>query len=203
LGLGAGAGYIHGYPNVKELGWRGLFEPSRFQGRQGGADTIHNLELPGQPLSAEENAEEQRAGDPTKQSSDVIGYALKLACAEYELVPSEDLFVEKAANIAGAGLGPIPTDRWGRVIMDDPFLDDQSKAVAAGLPFAATASTGSRWVSPMDVARVAANSALGRATGWGIGQLARTFLGCTPQLQEGLQQAGTLAGAVRGVLSML
>jgi hypothetical protein len=132
-----------------------------------------------------------------------IADTLKAACDIFGIVPVDDEFTEKAADIAGAALRPVPTDQWGRAIMYDPFLDDQSKATASGLPMAAAAAKGSNWVTPMDIARVASNTALGRATGWGIGQLASAFFGFTPQVREGLQQAGTLAGAVRGVLGML
>jgi hypothetical protein len=235
LGGAAGGGIpllLHGYPNIKELGWRGLFQPSRFQGRQGGEAGLRGLLPDKQDWTPEERTQvAQHALQPAaeqellahrwtpdeedeltrahvydalhKTGYDIAG-TLKVASDMFGIVPVDDLFLEKAADgIAGAWLGDIPIDEWGRTIMYDPYLDDHSKAIAAGLPAAAAAATGSRWVSPVDVARVAANTALGRVTGWGIGQLAKTFLGITPYAREQLQNAGTLAGAVRGVLGML
>jgi len=230
----AGPAIVHGYPNVKELGWRGMLEPSRWQGREGNEEGIRQNLLPEKqdwtkeerkafpsmaPEAArrlqekrwlpEEEAELQRAHvydatHPKEVTSSYIGDTLKAACELFGIEPVEDPFLEKAAEaLAGAWLGEIPVDQWGRTIMYDPYLDDHSKAIASGLISAAGAAQGSRWVSPVDVARVAANTALGRGTGWGIGQIARTFLGVTPHAQQQLQQAGTLAGAVRGVLSML
>jgi hypothetical protein len=220
---------VHGYPNVHELGWKGLFQPSRYQGRQGGFDSLatvvdkldNTTKLgPDHQLRPDITHELNQAWDHdngmparpdtpdtpfelVKNNYDIEG-TLKAACEMFGIVPVEDQFLKHAADdIAGAWLGDIPTDQWGRTIMYDPYLDDHSKAIAAGLPAAAAAATGSRWVSPVDVARVAANTALGRVTGWGIGQLAKTFLGITPYAQQQLQQAGTLAGAVRGVLGMI
>lgn len=204
LGGVGGAGvpaFVHGYPNTKELGWRGIFAPSRYQGRQGGADTIMNLFPKDRPLTA---AEQQEVDDAAKYDQDnLVEDTLKKACAAFGLEPVIDAFVEKAADVAGATLGEIPTDEWGRVVMYDPYLDHNTKAVAAGLPYAASSATGSNWVTPMDVARVAANTVLGKGIGYGMGVVAKTFLGFTPQAQQGLQQAGMLAGAVRGVMRML
>lgn len=201
LGMGAIPAFIHGYPNVKELGAKGWITPSRYQGRQGGADTAETLVAPENRTPAMEQElqdarDYDRAHPPIKET-------LAAACDLFGIIPEDDLFVEKAADYAGAALGAIPTDMWGRVIMYDPYLDDGSKAVASGLPYSASAASGSKWVSPMDVARVAGNTALGTGIGWGIGQVAKTFLGFTPEAQTQLQRAGMLAGAVRGVLGML
>lgn len=109
----------------------------------------------------------------------------------------DDPNLEKAA-LAGADYLPrVPTDEWGRVIMRDPFLDGPEKAIAAGLPAAAGAARGSHWVSPLDVAKVAAGAGLGAAFGRGLGAIAAPFLGLTPAAQEGIQRAGLLAGAIK------
>ena len=221
LGGGAFPAFKHGYPNAKELGWKGWVTPSRYQGRTGGADTLRNLFPTDRPLTTEEgqaylNAAEADGKFPTPEhvAPDESPYNLDLPPSRYKetlaaasalfgIEPAEDEYIEKAADFAGATLSDIPVDEWGRTIMYDPYLDNTSKAIAAGLPVAAQAISGSNWVSPGDVARVAANTALGRGIGWGMGQVARSFFGFTPRVQQGLQQAGMLAGAVRGVLGMI
>lgn len=103
---------------------------------------------------------------------------------------------------AGGQLPQIPTDGWGRVVMRDPFLLDSEKAVAAGLVAGAGAMRGSRMVSPRDVATLAINAGLGAGYGY-IGAIAARFMGLTNPVQKGIQRAGLLAGAIRGITGML
>lgn len=112
---------------------------------------------------------------------------------------------EKRALLEGAGgelFDSINTNAWGQVVMRDPFLDNPEKAIAAALPAAAGAMRGSPWVSPRDVANVALNAGLGYGYGY-LGSLAAKFLGLQPPIQKGIQRAGLLAGAIRGITGML
>lgn len=137
-----------------------------------------------------ENAD-SRFNDVLEQTQETLG------------LRAEGVEFEKMALMAGAGgmLPDVPTDEWGRVVMRDPYLEAQEKALAAGVPAAASAMKGSRMVSPRDVAEVAVNAGLGYGYGY-LGSVAASFLGLSEPVQKGIQNAGLLAGAIRGVTGM-
>jgi hypothetical protein len=121
---------------------------------------------------------------------------IRVDSAEFLKIARETDYLSAGGGLAG--MPPIPTDEWGRVVMRDPFLQNPEKALAAGIPAAAAAANGSQWVSPADVAYVGAQM----GTGYMLGRLASNFLGFSPKVQQGTQRAGLLAGAVRGALGL-
>jgi len=219
---------LHGVPALKHQGIKGLFtqqplqggEPYEDIGDQPLADVDPGADLAriaaggtwdsganqwaypnGQrteklgPVPDPEYYENWNKGASSRFSDvvDKLTQQLGMKCA------SDDL--EKHALAGAEFLPSIPTDEWGQVVMRDPFLDNPEKALAIGLPAAAGAMRGSRWVSPRDVAHVAANAGLGFGYGY-LGSLAAKFLGLTEPVQKGIQRAGLLAGAIRGITGM-
>jgi len=106
-------------------------------------------------------------------------------------------------SAAGGAIGKLPVDQWGRVVMRDPYLDNAEKAFAAGLPAAAAAAKGSNLVTPMDVARVAANVGLGGIAGFTLAQLGVLAADAQPKFVSGMQRLGMIAGGVKGLIGML
>ena len=128
---------------------------------------------------------------------------LDKAAADFGVAVDNDTFLKHAQpSMAGGFLPSVPTDEWGRVVFRDPYLSDREKAISAGLPAAAGAMRGSDMVSPRDIAKVAVNAGLGYGYG-SLGGLAARFLGFAEPVQVGLQRAGLLAGAIRGITGML
>jgi hypothetical protein len=183
-GLG-GAGsefFMHGMPGIKHYGWEGMLKQQPLQGGPQYPDT--------EGLSVADY----------KAGSGRFGGVLDRLIHKLNVSPVSEEF-EKHASAAGAMLPTIPTDEWGRVVLRDPFLDDREKALASGIVAGAGAMRGSRWVSPRDVMGLALNAGLGRVMG-GIGSLAAKVVGLGEPVQQGLQRAGLLAGAVRGLINM-
>jgi hypothetical protein len=118
----------------------------------------------------------------------------------FNWTPSESYL--KTANYAGSILNKFPTDEWGQVIMDDPYLTPPQRALAIGLPLAASAATGSNFVSPFDIGKIALGAGLGSGMGRALGMVAGPILGLTPKARDGLQNIGLLAGIVRSTLGL-
>lgn len=217
LGMAAIPALFEAYPTMAELGPIGLVTQSRFQGRKAppleSALTDPVLDDKGNPVIDPATGKPEVTPiaplmpldrkTPRTEPDDPLYATLAKYSALAGVSFADDPIMQKAAEAGGDFLPNVPTDEWGRVIMRDPFLDDQSKAVAAGLPFAATASTGSNWVSPYDIARVAAGTALGGFMGKAIGAVAGPFMALTPKARTGLQQAGMLAGAVKSIMGIM
>jgi len=112
---------------------------------------------------------------------------------------------EKDAFFMRAGAGgrhhvpDVQTDEWGRVVAPDPFMPAPTKALVAGLPAATSAATGSKWVSPTDIGRVAANAGLGWGMGKAIGMVAGPILRLTPKARTDIQRAGLFAGLFKSL----
>jgi len=114
----------------------------------------------------------------------------------------DDPYLEKCAYPSGGYGISIAVDDWRNAIMQDRYLEPRDKAILAGLPVAAGASRGSRWVSPVDVAKVAASAGLGAFFGKAIGMVAGPFLALTPKAKQGIQNAGLLAGALKMITGL-
>jgi hypothetical protein len=185
LGGAAIPGVVHGAPNVWGHGIKGLLKPSPYQG---GPRYPEPEPEPEEPVSV-------------KTSGSVLSETLNRILDEFGYdFASEPL--EKAAFFDRAHtINNINAGDWMQVVGRDPFLVPEEKAVIAGLPMAAAASRGSTrgWISPYDVGRVAAQTALGGAYGTALGRLISPVLGLTDEAQRGIQQAGLLAGAVRAI----
>ena len=178
---GAGlAGLIHAPPNIKMKGWwDGLTTPSLLQD-------------PTQPYPGME-----------VKSRD-LGVSLeKLAIARGFRETPKYMDPEVYGVSGGAYVRDIPTDEWGQIIAPDPFLTPQEKAIAIGIPSAAALATGSRFVSPMDIAattgHLATNAFAGKMMGKAFGMAIAPIFRLKPQAVNDLSRAGMLAGIVRTV----
>jgi len=227
-GLGGAGGnfLLQGLPAIKHQGVKGMFTRQPLQGGKPYADTagipeanynassaIARMAAGGQydrknaqwdysdgtPSTGQYGPVPHQVFDKSGASSYLAGVLDRLA--DEVGVTCADADFEKHALAGAEFLERIPTDEWGRVVMQDPFLDNPEKAIAAGLPAAAGAMRGSRFVSPRDVASVAMNAGLGYGYGY-LGSVAAKFLGLTPPIQKGIQRAGLLAGAIRGIIGM-
>ncbi len=228
---GAGSNFLlHGVPALKHQGIKGLVTQQPLQGGKPYADTVG---IPEADYAAGSDMARMTVGGKWNTGSRQWDYPDSPSTGQYGPVPDPEYYkrynkpgasshlagvldrltaelgvecpaadFEKHALAGAEYLEAIPTDEWGRVVMRDPFLEHPEKAIVAGLPAAAGAMRGSRWVSPRDVASVAANAGLGYGYGY-LGSLAAKFMGLTEPLQKGIQRAGLLAGAIRGIIGMV
>lgn len=96
--------------------------------------------------------------------------------------------------------------RWGD--NDQQMVTPPSAAMlASGLVTAAGAAKGQAWVSPWDVAQVAARIAqgglVGAATGMIVGRTLGALAGMSPEMQNQAKRTGLWAGALTGVAKTL
>lgn len=112
---------------------------------------------------------------------------------------ADDPMMQRAAGAGGGYLPSIDVDAYGRIILPNPYMSEQAKAVAVGFPLAASMATGSSLISPMDVAKIGVGMGLGAAYGGGLGWIAQEVMGLKPQFRDDLQVAGAIAGAVKAV----
>ena len=113
---------------------------------------------------------------------------------------NDPLLDSMASNSGGAFVPDVHIDAWKKAIERDPYMPAQAQAVAVGLPVGAGVVSGSRWVSPYDIARVAAGAGWGGALGYGIGRAAQLVTGMTPAGVKAVQNTGILAGAMKALL---
>jgi len=99
----------------------------------------------------------------------------------------------------GAYVDDVPTDKFGRTIIMDPYLPFPTRAVAAAVPIAAAG--GGRLASPMGIARVmgplVGNAAQGYVMGKGLGALGRAIGVLKPKAVDDLSKAGIIAGIIK------
>ena len=137
-----------------------------------------------------------------------------------------DAQFEKNAEAAGGLFVPsIPVDAFNRAVWSnanpnqfgtrDAFGDNERTmhtpppvaSAITGLVSTAGLMTGKPTVSPWDVAQVAANVAQGGLTGLAVGIVAGKTLsalaGAPPAMQQYLQQTGTWAGALTGLVQQV
>jgi hypothetical protein len=163
---------IHGLPNMRAYGWEGLKTPSPIQGG------------PNYP----------------KTASSRFTTLLDRVMDRCNIKFAYDMDYDRAVNYSGRTYVPeLQVDEWGRVVQQDPFIPDATKALLIAAPQAASMSAGSKWVTPADVAQVTLNAGLGYAIGNVIGRVAGPLLRLTPQAQRDLQQAGMLAGVFKTI----
>jgi len=229
LGLGGLAGLFHGYPNVKHYGIKGLFKPAPMQGGPAyptGPSVPPNqrswtgdpqAQAPSEALGYEPPYDpgpyEDWKREFGKMSSDRFGEMLQRAENKYMLKCAQPdwMGIGRAAtrpirNMAGSVLENYDVfnkDQWGRVIERDPFLSAANKVIATAAPAVAGYAKRSNWVSPVDVAKVAAGAGLGGAFGMAIGKIGGAFLGLTPEAQHGIQRGGMLAGAIKSLTGIV
>jgi hypothetical protein len=114
--------------------------------------------------------------------------------------------MQKAADEFGGmgqsiSLEPIPVDAFNRLVLNDPFTPTPMQYATLGLINAASNIGGpSRFVSPMDIARVGMGMGAGYVQASIGGRVLGALAGLTPQAQKTLQTAGVIAGAVKSVI---
>jgi len=94
----------------------------------------------------------------------------------------------------------IPANRFAGQLMADDQTPMHLRATAAGMIQAASASTGSSWVSPWDVARIAFATGAGAASGILVGKTLGALAGLTPSAQKSLQSTGWWAGLLKATV---
>jgi len=181
----AGAMGLHGYPNLREHGWKGLFMPSAIQKQSSIVPRC-----PANMLATP--ADCPRANETL---ADIVERAEEATNTWF--VPDDDL--QKAAARGNDFVPDIDVPYWMDVVRRDPVMPAPTKALVAGLPAGAAAAKGNRWVTPKDVAFVAANAGLGAAIGNVIGRVAGPVIRLTPKAQADIQKAGLLAGIFRSL----
>lgn len=120
---------------------------------------------------------------------------------------------EKAAErYPGAGLlgAPIDVDEFNFNIWHDPRvagpLEPREQAAASGLITAAANLPGkanTQFVTPMDVARMAAGMGSGYLSGMLVGKALGTLMGMPPKTQDTLKNTGMWAGMVANLVPMV
>lgn len=114
--------------------------------------------------------------------------------------------MQKVALDFGGGYGdislePIPVDAFNRLVLNDPFTTMPMQAATLGIVNAASNIGGpSRFVSPMDIARVGMGMGAGYVQATIGGKVLGALAGLTPGAQKTLQNAGIVAGAVKSVI---
>jgi hypothetical protein len=117
---------------------------------------------------------------------------------------------EKASlfgSSSGLGFSAIPVDRFNRMIWDDPRvsnpMDIQTQAAASGLITGAahlSGRRGTKFVTPMDVGRMAAGMGTGFLSGALVGKALGLMMGMPPSTQKLLKNTGMWAGLVTNLV---
>ena len=96
----------------------------------------------------------------------------------------------------------INVDRWGEIIMRDPYLDSWEKTMSVSIPLVTSiVSEREPYVTVQDVARTAYNMGLGSLFGSILGNIAAKVIGLTPEAQKKIQRSGELAGLLKSILN--
>ena len=114
---------------------------------------------------------------------------------------------DKVAAITGLGFDPIPVDEFNRVIWNDPRvanpLTPATRAAATGLVTGAANLPGkrdARFVTPLDVGRMAAGMGSGYVSGALVGKALGVMMGMPDSTQEHLKNTGMWAGLVSNLV---
>lgn len=135
-------------------------------------------------------------GSPVKRACDRLLVHLEKA-AWYGDGPGADQPAGQGLD-GLATLPSIPRDAFGRVVWQDPYTPPPIRAAAVGLVNAASAANGySPWVSPWDVASVAA---AGATRGLIVGKTLGALAGLRPEAQQQLQRAGVWGNMLTAVV---
>jgi hypothetical protein len=185
---GAGGSFLwHGYPGIANEGWRRMLEASPMQGGRPYGPK------PGEatPLTPQASVE--------SRFDDVLE-RLERKC---HVKAAFDGFWggSSAGSDLSEALANVDIQEAMNVVVEDPHLENKEKALVGGLFGATGAARESRLVSPNDVKGMAINLGLGYGYGY-LGSVMAKFLGLGKPVQQGLQNAGILAGAIRGITGL-
>lgn len=89
---------------------------------------------------------------------------------------------------------------FSQAVFGDQNTPPALQAATAGLTEAASAVSGSDWVSPWDVAKIAVGAGAGLVSGLVAGKALGVLAGLTPQAQQGIQNIGLWAGVLNSVV---
>jgi len=181
---GVGALGLHGLPNVLQKGPTGFFHPSPIQEQKLACEM---------PEGMEAIAMEKWASPGFSALPGILDRVERGTGLMYD----KDNAAIQAARAGQDYLPDIDVPYWLDVVKSDPIMSPPTKAIVGGLPMGAAVAKGSRWVSPMDVTRVAANAGLGGMVGSVIGRVAGPVLRLTPEARNDIQRAGMLAGVFK------
>lgn len=141
-------------------------------------------------------------GSPATVASPINKAAEALRTIQPEI--SEEM--QKAADMFGGmapsiSLEPIPVDAFNRLVLNDPFTPPNMQAATLGVVNAASNLNGpSRFVSPMDIARIGLGMGAGYVQATIGGKVLGALAGVTPEAQRTLQNVGVVAGAIKSVV---
>jgi len=198
--------WFHGSAPIKEHGISGMFYKSPFQ--SGSAGSMEQFFKALHEVKASDDKEQQDilerifrktfGNDGEKQAAYNPTYRLLGLARQSDNQHTADMGnVNVRDPIAGSYAPDVHSTEFGVAVLEDPFLDDRTKAIVAAMTLAAGKTRHSAWVSPMDIARVSTAAGLGSAMGRAIGELAGPFLGLTPKARREIQRAGLLSGAIK------
>ncbi len=218
-GLGYGAGYL-GEKLFPERWQRGKLR--RTLALMGGglgaapgmAYAATNM-INGQPFwkptiqAGYEYPNEGKGIDLTPRPKPFPDYAWNASSLEGDKIGSEikEAFERGQLRTGIGSLTPIPVNEFNQVIWNDPRvarpLSPGIRAAATGLVTGAANLPGrrnTRYVSPMDIGRIAAGMGTGYVSGALVGKALSTLMGMPSETQEKLKQTGLWAGIIANVV---
>ena len=151
-------------------------------------------------------------GNPVNAQPQGNSFINKASACLKAIQPEISEEMQNAADMFGGGFGggfgapsislePIPVDAFNRLVLNDPFIAPPMQAATLGVVNAASNIGGpSRYVSPMDIARIGLGMGAGYVQATIGGKVLGALAGLTPEAQKTLQTAGVIAGAVKSVV---
>jgi hypothetical protein len=134
-----------------------------------------------------------------KQASDLSVLLKKL-----NLKAIETLYTKAAESETGldlpANVAAVPVDVFNRVVNYDPFTPPALKGLVTSLTSAAAERRESNWITPSDIAGIAASTGAGYLSGLVVGKTLGALAGLKPDTQQKLQQTGIWAGLLSSVV---
>lgn len=110
---------------------------------------------------------------------------------------AEDPYYKEAMNM----FDPlINKGQFNPAVMADPNTPPHIRAATAGIVEAASATRGSSFVSPWDVARIAISAGAGAASGIVLGKTLGVLAGLSKEQQKNLQEIGWWSGILRSMV---
>jgi len=150
----------------------------------------------------------QTWGGEVPASSGVGKYTLASAAAPGEVPPQvkEAIYSETGAFGPVLGAPPIPVDRFNQTVWQDPYvaprLSPVQQAAISGLVTGAAYEDGrkTRFVTPLDVARMTAGMGSGYISGALVGKALGLLTGMPDSTQDTLKRTGLWAGVVANLV---